>query len=135
MGESLKIGKTAATAAKARASWRPPRSARRCLRLREFVPRFGPPSPVAIVPEPQATNAIKLDASTLAKLDRLVASYVVAIASLDVNDPKFESRVADIRTLGDEDIKASAQVSSRLLDRPVGFHREGRTCHPGHRRE
>jgi uncharacterized protein YaaN involved in tellurite resistance len=127
MGDSLKIGKTASTAAKATGLVAPvadspaPESSALVL---------VPPSPVAIVDEPQATNAIKLDAATLAKLDRLVASYVVAIASLDVNDPKFESRVADIRTLGDDDIKASSQVSSRLLERPVGSIAKGGLATP-----
>jgi uncharacterized protein YaaN involved in tellurite resistance len=121
MGDSLKIGKAAATgkatgivAAVADAP----------------VPESNslvlvPPAPVAIVEEPQATNSIKLDASTLAKLDRLVADYVVAISQLDIKDPKFEARIADIRKLGDDDIKASAQVSSRLLDRPVGSMQKG----------
>ena len=127
MGDSLKIGKTAATAAKRTGIVAPVADSP--------VPESSslvlvPPSPVAIVEEPQATNSIKLDAPTLAKLDRLVASYVVAIASLDVNDPKFESRVADIRTLGDEDIKASAQVSSRLLNRPVGSIAKGGIATP-----
>ena len=131
MGDSLKIGKAAATVAKATGIVAPvadPPGAASASESSSLV--LVPPSPVAIVPEPQATNAIKLDASTLAKLDRLVASYVVAIASLDVNDPKFESRVADIRTLGDEDIKASAQVSSRLLDRPVGSIAKGGLATP-----
>jgi uncharacterized protein YaaN involved in tellurite resistance len=127
MGDSLKIGKTAATTAKATGIVAPvadspaPQSSSLVL---------VPPSPVALVEEPRATNAIKLDATTLAKLDRLVASYVVAIASLDVNDPKFESRVADIRTLGDEDIKAASQVSSRLLERPVGSIAKGGLATP-----
>ena len=131
MGDSLKIGKAAATVAKATGFVAPvadPPGAASASESSSLV--LVPPSPVAIVPEPQATNSIKLDASTLAKLDRLVASYVVAIASLDVNDPKFESRVADIRTLGDEDIKASAQVSSRLLDRPVGSIAKGGLATP-----
>ena len=122
MGDSLKIDKAAATAAKATGIVAPvpdspaPESSTLVL---------VPPSPVAVVEEPQATNAIKLDPSTLAKLDRLVADYTIAIAQLDVKDPKFESRVADIRTLGDDDIKASAQVSSRLLSRPVGSMQKG----------
>jgi uncharacterized protein YaaN involved in tellurite resistance len=122
MGDSLKIGKSAATAGKATGIVAPVADAP--------VPESSalvlvPPSPVAIVEEPQATGAIKLDATTLAKLDRLVAGYVVAIASLSVKDPKFRSRVSDIRKLGDDEIKASAQVSSRLLDRPVGTMQRG----------
>jgi uncharacterized protein YaaN involved in tellurite resistance len=121
MGDSLKIEKTA-TAIKATGIVAP---------VADLVAPAGsslalvPPTPVAIVEEPAATNSIKLDASTLAKLDRVVAEYVVAITQLDVKDPKFEARVSDIRKLGDDDIKASAQVSSRLLDRSVNTMQKG----------
>ena len=126
MADSLKIGKSAATTAKASgivAAADSPAAAGSSLALI-------PPAPPAIVEEPQATGAIKLDSSTLAKLDRLVAGYVVAIAKLDVKDPEFESRIADIRTLGDDDIKAASQVSSRLLQRPVGSIAKGGLATP-----
>src|ERR1035437_8088482 len=102
LGDSLKIGKTVATAAKAtgivaKAAESPKTDSSLAL---------VPPAPVAVVEEPQATGSIKLDAATLAKLDRLVAAYVIDIAKLDTTDPEFESRVADIRTLGNEDMKA-----------------------------
>ncbi len=84
-----------------------------------------PPQPAALVGESQATGAIKLDAATIAKLEAMVADYVVAIAQLDIKDPRFEARISDIRKLGDDEIKASAQVSSRLLDRPVSSMKSG----------
>jgi uncharacterized protein YaaN involved in tellurite resistance len=84
-----------------------------------------PPAPVAAVAAPQAQEAVKLDPATVTKLDGMVKGYLDAISSLDVNDPKFDARVGDIRKLGDEDIKASAQVSSRLLDRPVAAMQHG----------
>ena len=127
MGESLKIDNTADAAARATGivaeAAESPETDNSSLAL-------VPPSPVAVIEEPQATNAIKLDSATLAKLDRLVAAYVVDIAKLDTNDPEFKSRVADIRTLGDEDIKASAQVSSRLLQRPIGSIARGGMAAP-----
>jgi uncharacterized protein YaaN involved in tellurite resistance len=84
-----------------------------------------PPAAVAVVAAPQAQDAVKLDPATLTKLDGMVNGYLDAISSLDVKDPKFGARVADIRKLGDDDIKASAQVSSRLLDRPVASMQHG----------
>jgi uncharacterized protein YaaN involved in tellurite resistance len=84
-----------------------------------------PPAPVAVVGAPQAQEAVKLDPATVTKLDGMVKGYLDAIASLDVKDPEFNARVADIRKLGDDDIKASAQVSSRLLDRPVSAMQHG----------
>jgi uncharacterized protein YaaN involved in tellurite resistance len=124
MGDSLKIGKEAAKAGKPTGIAAPVAEAPASTTESSALVLV-PPSPVAVVEEPQAENAIKLDRPTLAKLDRVVADYVVAITQLDIRDPKFEERVSDIRKLGDEDIKASAQVSSRLLDRPVGSMQKG----------
>jgi len=83
------------------------------------------PAPVAEIAAPAAQDAVKLDAETVKKLDEMVSGYVDAIASLDIYDPKFEARLADIRNLGADEIKASAQVSSRLLDRPVASMKRG----------
>jgi uncharacterized protein YaaN involved in tellurite resistance len=78
-----------------------------------------PPAPVAQVPESQAKEAVVLDPATESRLDTLVAGYLDAMASLDVHDPEFEARASEIRKLGDDDATASAQISSRLLSRPV----------------
>ena len=121
MGDSLKIDKAAVQTAKATGVVAP---------VVEADPEGSslalvPPAPVAVVEEPEAAGAIKLDPAAVAKLDAMVADYVVAISQLDVRDPKFEQRISDIRKLGDDDIKASAKVSSRLLDRPVNTIRKG----------
>ncbi len=71
------------------------------------------------VPESQATEAVVLDPATESKLDNLVAGYLDAIASLDPHDPEFEARASEIRKLGDDEARTSAQISSRLLNRPV----------------
>jgi uncharacterized protein YaaN involved in tellurite resistance len=84
-----------------------------------------PPQPAGLVEDTQATGAVKLDAETLARLDVMVADFVVAITQLDVRDPRFRQRVADIQDIGAEEIKASAQVSSRLLARPVKTIKKG----------
>ena len=84
-----------------------------------------PPAPVAAVAAPQAEQAVKLDPATQDKLDVMAKGYLDAIQGLDVDDPKFDAHMSDIRKLGDEDIQASAQVSSRLLDRPVEAMKTG----------
>ena len=84
-----------------------------------------PPAPAALVAESEALGALKLEGATLAKLDAMAADFVVAIAQLEVRDPKFRQRIADIQKLGDGDIKASAETSSRLLARPVNTIKKG----------
>ena len=84
-----------------------------------------PPQPAGLVEDAQATGAVQLDAATRAKLDVMVADFVVALTQLEVRDPKFRQRIADIQDLGNDEIKASAQVSSRLLARPVNTMKKG----------
>lgn len=84
-----------------------------------------PPEPAALVEEPEALGVLKLEAATLAKLDAMVADFVVAIAQLPVGDPRFKQRIADIQKFGDDDVKASAEVSARLLARPVNTIKKG----------
>ena len=83
------------------------------------------PAPVAVVATDQAAGAVKLDPATTAKLDSMVSGYVDGLSKLDPHDPAFAAKVNDIAKLGDEDIKASAAVSSRLLDRPVAAMQKG----------
>ena len=84
-----------------------------------------PPGAVAVVPVEQAATAVKLDPATVARLDGMAASYIDQVTKLDPQDPAFTARVADIEKLGDEDIKASASVSSRLLDKPIAAMQQG----------
>ena len=126
MSDSLNIDKVpggAATPAAAAAPASAPVSAPAATETATLT--LTPPAPVAEVAPPQAQEAVKLDPETVKKLDAMVAGYLDAIAKLDVHDATFAARAADIRKLGDDDIKASAQVSSRLLDRPVASLKHG----------
>jgi hypothetical protein len=122
MGDSLKIGKTAASAAKATGIVAPVADAP--------VPESStlvlvPPAPAAVVEEPQATNAIKLDAATLAKLDRLVAEYVVAIPSSTSRTPS-SSRASRTSGLSATTISRRQPSLPRACSiRPVGSMQKG----------
>ncbi len=118
MSDSLDIDQAAQGGASTASSAASPETATGTLTLT-------PPAPVTTIAPPQAQEAVKLDPATVAKLDGMVSGYLDAVSTLDVHDPKFDARVSDIRKLGDEDIKASAQVSSRLLDRPVHAMEKG----------
>jgi len=78
-----------------------------------------PPAPVAAVPQTQAAGAVTLDPAASAKLDAMVTTYLDAVTTLDVHGPAFTAKASDIQKLGDEDIRASASVSNRLLNKPV----------------
>jgi len=89
------------------------------------------PAPVTAVPSAKAEDAVKLDPGQATKLDEMVSSYLEAVTSLDTHDPKFTSRVNDIAKLGDDDIRASANVSNRLLDKPMNAMTQGGVSQAG----
>jgi uncharacterized protein YaaN involved in tellurite resistance len=83
------------------------------------------PAAVTAVAPAQAESAVQIDPAQAAKLDAMVASYVEGVSGLDVHDAAFTSRVRDIQKLGDDDIKASADVSNRLLQKPLAAAQAG----------
>ncbi len=78
-----------------------------------------PPAPVAVVAEEQAQGAIPLDPATQTELGRKADAFATELAALDVHSPAFTQKIGAITSMGDQDMRASANVSSRLLDRPA----------------
>jgi uncharacterized protein YaaN involved in tellurite resistance len=83
------------------------------------------PAPVTAVAPAQAIGAVPISAADQAKLDGMVASYLDAVSTLDTHSQAFTDKVNDISKLGDDDIQASAAVSSRLLDKPLAAMQNG----------
>jgi uncharacterized protein YaaN involved in tellurite resistance len=86
---------------------------------------LAPPPAVTAVSAEQANEMVKLDAATVQRLDGMVEAYLSAVTSLDVHGGEFAAKVKDIQKLGDEDIRASAGVSNRLLDKPMAAMTDG----------
>ena len=78
-----------------------------------------PPEPVKPVAAEQASTLVKLDETTLAKLDDRVKTFVDNLVQLDSHSPEFLGRVNSIHALGSEQIRAAANISNRLLDKPA----------------
>jgi len=78
-----------------------------------------PPSAVSAIAPAAAEGAVQIDPADVAKLDTLVRSYLDVITTLDVHTDAFTQKVHDIENLGDNDIRASANVSNRLLQKPT----------------
>jgi uncharacterized protein YaaN involved in tellurite resistance len=75
-----------------------------------------PAAPAAATPAPMIT----LDPQTTARLDSAVAAYLDALLAADPRSEAFKKKVDGIHALGNDEIKQSASVSNRMLDRPVG---------------
>ncbi len=83
------------------------------------------PAPVEPVAQARAENAVPIPAVDQAKLDSMVASYLDAVTTLDPHSEAFADKVKDIGKLGDDDIRASAGVSNRLLEKPLAAMQNG----------
>jgi uncharacterized protein YaaN involved in tellurite resistance len=84
-----------------------------------------PPEAVTRVEGPQAESKVPLDKDELARLDAMVERYIDTVTSLDPHAPAFTAHVEDIRKLGDDEVRKSASVSSRLLDKPLNAMKSG----------
>lgn len=83
------------------------------------------PAPVVAVAPTEAKGAVPISDADRAKLDAMVASYLDAVSTLDPHSQAFADKVKDIGKLGDDDIRASAAVSNRLLDKPLAAMQNG----------
>jgi uncharacterized protein YaaN involved in tellurite resistance len=84
-----------------------------------------PPAAVTAIAPAQAAGAVQLDPAQQRSLDAMVTGYVDAVSRLDPHDQAFTAKVNDIQKLGDDDIRASAAVSNRLLDKPMAAMQNG----------
>ncbi len=78
-----------------------------------------PPEPVTPVAPERAASMIKLAPAQLTELDAKVNEFLDIILSHAVHTETFKARVNGVHTLGDRDIKAASDISSRLLQHPM----------------
>ncbi|MGF1661337.1 MAG: toxic anion resistance protein [Kineosporiaceae bacterium] len=78
-----------------------------------------PPAPVKPVPTEKAATMLPLADSTATALAERARGFVTGLAAMDPRSPDFAKKVDDISKLGNPEIRASSQVSNRMLDRPV----------------
>jgi uncharacterized protein YaaN involved in tellurite resistance len=109
----------------------PARAADRGTAARSIPPVDPTTLPLAVPdpPEPldaeQAVASVKLAREIIARLDVMAAEFIVAVVKLDSKDPGLRTRVADLETMGTDDIEAAARTVARLLDGPIGSLAEG----------
>ncbi|HVN56445.1 MAG TPA: toxic anion resistance protein [Anaerolineaceae bacterium] len=88
----------------------------------ELVPpstELTPPQPVKPVSQDQAGQMVKIEPVTMTKLDEKVKEFTETVIQSDVQSDPFKERVNAIHNLGSKEIRASASVSNRMLDKPV----------------
>ncbi|MCV2357501.1 toxic anion resistance protein [Paucibacter sp. TC2R-5] len=84
-------------------------------------------APAAVLPMPieSASGKVRLKADDVTLLDKQVAQFIDDISAHDSQDPKFKEALERIHSMGVKDIEASASVSNRMLERPVGSLKNG----------
>jgi uncharacterized protein YaaN involved in tellurite resistance len=88
---------------------------------------FALEAPAAVLPMPieSASGKVRLKADDVTQLDSQVAQFIDDISAHDSQDPKFKEALERIHSMGVKDIEASASVSNRMLERPVGSLKNG----------
>jgi len=82
-----------------------------------------PPQPVAATAAPRLAPAV--EAAALPGLDAKVDAYLGSLMAAAPRSPEFTAKATDVRTMGDEDIRRTAETSNRLLSSPVRAMKEG----------
>lgn len=80
-----------------------------------------PPAPVQLVKPEQAASAVPVDAGTTTQLQVRAAAFANELATMDTRSPEFTKKVETITSMGDKDMRASASVANRMLDRPAAI--------------
>jgi uncharacterized protein YaaN involved in tellurite resistance len=83
------------------------------------------PSPVQVVQPAQAEHAVPIDPAKVEQLDKLASDFFVDLTTMDTKSPEFTAKVDAIRHLGDRDIRQTASMSNRLLEKPMAQLRQG----------
>ncbi|QNG37200.1 toxic anion resistance protein [Geodermatophilaceae bacterium NBWT11] len=78
-----------------------------------------PPAPVVVVAPEQAAGAVTLESSKQIELRSKANAFVTDLVSLDTKSPAFAQKVGSITAMGGKEMRASAAVSNRMLDRPA----------------
>jgi uncharacterized protein YaaN involved in tellurite resistance len=78
-----------------------------------------PPAAVPAVSTQQAAVSTKVDDATARQIDQAVNAFVDALVALDPHSPDFQRKVESVSQMGNQEIRRSAEVSNRFLDRPA----------------
>ena len=78
-----------------------------------------PPAVVQPVQTEQVEGMMPIANSDKAKLDAKVAEFVNIVINNPMHSPAFEEKLQAVHNMGNAEIRASASMSNRMLDRPV----------------
>lgn len=86
---------------------------------------LAPPQPVVVVAPEQAAEAVPLEDAKTAELRSKANAFVAELVSLDSRSPAFAQKVGSITAMGEREMRSSAAVSNRMLERPAAAMGKG----------
>jgi uncharacterized protein YaaN involved in tellurite resistance len=86
---------------------------------------LAPPQPVAVVAPEQAADAVPIEDAKQVELRSKASAFVGELTALDTKSPAFAQKVSSITSMGDKEMRSSAAVSNRMLDRPAAAMGKG----------
>src|SRR5437870_1335230 len=78
-----------------------------------------PPRAVGTVTPEQAATTVKVDEKTAQQISQAVTTFIDALTNLDPRSPDFQRKVQSVSQMGNQEVRRSAEVSNRFLDRPT----------------
>jgi uncharacterized protein YaaN involved in tellurite resistance len=82
-----------------------------------------PPAPVSATAAP--AMAPQVDPTAIPALDGKVDGFINALTNAQARSPEFAAQANNVRSMGDADIRRTAETSNRLLQTPVKALQEG----------
>ena len=86
---------------------------------------LAPPQPVVVVAPEQAAEAVPLEDAKQVELRTKANAFVADLVSLDTKSPAFSQKVGSITSMGEREMRSSAAVSNRMLERPAAAMGKG----------
>ena len=84
-----------------------------------------PPAAVQVIAPEQAAGAVPVAPQVQTELQQKANAFVSELAALDTKSPAFSQKVNAITSMGDKEMRASASVSNRMLERPAAAMGKG----------
>ena len=78
-----------------------------------------PPRAVGTVTREQAATTVKVDEKAAQQISQAVNSFIDSLTGLDPHSPDFQRKVQSVSQMGNQEVRRSAEVSNRFLDRPT----------------
>jgi uncharacterized protein YaaN involved in tellurite resistance len=78
-----------------------------------------PPAPVPEVQGDQAVGMVAVTPEKRAEIQKKAEEFVAELGAVEPGSPEFARKVDDVARMGEREIRSSAQVSNRMLDRPA----------------